>query len=210
MNPAYAPPPGLMCGRDLPRGLCPPRAAGPDVRRLALPPADRRGDRAGAGLPRHADLPEPRRRAAGDRRLRRQARRGIRRRGRQAIRELAKCPNVVVKLGGMAMRINGFGFHEKAEPPSSEALAAAWRPYVETCIEAFGAARCMFESNFPVDKGSYAYAPTGTPARSWPGRQRDGENRPVQRHRFTVLPAGIVRVSIESAARPLARRPFLK
>lgn len=77
----------------------------------------------------------------------------------RAIRELAQCPNVVVKLGGMAMRINGFDFHEKSEPPSSDALAPAWKPYVETCIEAFGAARCMFESNFPVDKGSYAYAP---------------------------------------------------
>jgi len=77
----------------------------------------------------------------------------------KSIRALAQCPNVVVKLGGMAMRINGFDFHEKAEPPTSATLAAAWRPYVETCIEAFGAARCMFESNFPVDKGSYAYAP---------------------------------------------------
>ena len=77
----------------------------------------------------------------------------------KSIRALAQCPNVVVKLGGMAMRINGFDFHEKADPPSSEALAAAWKPYVDTCIEAFGAARCMFESNFPVDKGSYAYAP---------------------------------------------------
>jgi L-fuconolactonase len=74
-----------------------------------------------------------------------------------AIRDLATCPNVVVKLGGMAMRINGFDFHERAEPPSSEDLAAAWKPYVDVCIEAFGANRCMFESNFPVDKGSYGY-----------------------------------------------------
>jgi L-fuconolactonase len=74
-----------------------------------------------------------------------------------SIRELAKCPNVHVKLGGLGMRINGFGFEEKAEPPSSETLAAAWRPYIETCIEAFGPARSMFESNFPVDKGSYSY-----------------------------------------------------
>jgi L-fuconolactonase len=74
-----------------------------------------------------------------------------------AIRDLASCPNVVVKVGGMAMRINGWDFHEKAEPPSSAELAAAWKPYVETCIEAFGASRCMFESNFPVDKGSYGY-----------------------------------------------------
>jgi predicted TIM-barrel fold metal-dependent hydrolase len=77
----------------------------------------------------------------------------------KSIRELAACPNVVVKLGGMAMRINGWDFHEKADPPSSETMAAAWKPYVDTCIEAFGANRCMFESNFPVDKGSYAYAP---------------------------------------------------
>lgn len=77
----------------------------------------------------------------------------------KSIRALAQCPNVVVKLGGMAMRINGFDFHEKADPPSSETLATAWKPYVEFCIEAFGASRCMFESNFPVDKGSYAYAP---------------------------------------------------
>ena len=56
------------------------------------------------------------------------------------------------------MPLTGFGFHEQPEPPSSERLAAAWRPYVETCIEAFGADRCMFESNFPVDKESYSYA----------------------------------------------------
>ena len=55
------------------------------------------------------------------------------------------------------MRMGGFGFHEKAQPPSSETLAATWRPYVETCIAAFGPSRCMFESNFPVDKGSYSY-----------------------------------------------------
>ena len=75
----------------------------------------------------------------------------------QSIGALSACPNVVVKLGGMAMRINGWDFHTKAEPPSSQELADAWKPYVETCIEAFGANRCMFESNFPVDKGSYGY-----------------------------------------------------
>ena len=75
----------------------------------------------------------------------------------KSIRDLATCPNVAVKLGGMAMRINGWDFHEKAEPPASETLAAAWKPYVDVCIDAFGANRCMFESNFPVDKGSYGY-----------------------------------------------------
>ncbi|HVH74268.1 MAG TPA: amidohydrolase family protein [Stellaceae bacterium] len=73
------------------------------------------------------------------------------------IREAAACPNLHVKLGGLGMRIFGFGFHERELPPSSEELAAAWRPYVETCIEAFGASRAMFESNFPVDKGSCGY-----------------------------------------------------
>jgi len=49
------------------------------------------------------------------------------------------------------------GLDEETEPPSSERLAAVCRPYVETCIEAFGASRAMFESNFPVDKASYSY-----------------------------------------------------
>ena len=74
-----------------------------------------------------------------------------------SIKKLAQCPNVMVKLGGIGMRINGYDFHEQAEPPSSETLAAAWKPYIDTCIKAFGASRCMFESNFPVDKGSYSY-----------------------------------------------------
>jgi predicted TIM-barrel fold metal-dependent hydrolase len=74
-----------------------------------------------------------------------------------SIKALAKCPNAFVKLGGLGMRLGGFGFNEPAQPPSSQQLADAWRPYVETCIEAFGTSRAMFESNFPVDKGSYAY-----------------------------------------------------
>ncbi len=76
---------------------------------------------------------------------------------RAKIRALASCPNVHVKLGGMGMKMFGFDFHQGALPPSSEQLAAAWRPYVEACIEAFGANRAMFESNFPVDKGSCSY-----------------------------------------------------
>ena len=74
-----------------------------------------------------------------------------------SIKALAACPNVYVKLGGLGMRMGGFGFHERPEPPSSEALANPWRPYIETCIDAFSPSRCMFESNFPVDKGSYSY-----------------------------------------------------
>jgi len=74
------------------------------------------------------------------------------------IRELAACPNVCVKLGGLGMRMFGFTVHTSELPPSSEDLAAAWRPYIETCIAAFGPERAMFESNFPVDKGSCGYA----------------------------------------------------
>jgi predicted TIM-barrel fold metal-dependent hydrolase len=72
--------------------------------------------------------------------------------------ELAVLPNTIVKLGGLAMYVTGFDFHRRAQPPGSGDLAEAWRPYVETCIEAFGADRCMFESNFPVDKGMCSYA----------------------------------------------------
>jgi len=71
--------------------------------------------------------------------------------------ELAAFPNLHMKLGGLAMNVNGFGYHHQPLPPSSGEMAAAWRPYVETVVEAFGPDRCMFESNFPVDKGSYSY-----------------------------------------------------
>ena len=77
---------------------------------------------------------------------------------KKAMQELATCPNVYVKLGGLGMRINGYDFAQHDAPPPSQRLADAWKPYIDTCIEAFGAARGMFESNFPVDKGSYGYA----------------------------------------------------
>jgi L-fuconolactonase len=75
-----------------------------------------------------------------------------------SMRELATCPNVFVKLGGFGMRLYGFDLASRARPASSQELADCWRPYVEGCIELFGAQRCMFESNFPVDKGSCSYA----------------------------------------------------
>jgi len=76
---------------------------------------------------------------------------------RKDIDALAQCPNVHCKLGGLGMVSVGFDFHERDEPPSSEDLALAWRPYIEHCIEAFGVNRCMFESNFPPDKQSCGY-----------------------------------------------------
>jgi predicted TIM-barrel fold metal-dependent hydrolase len=76
---------------------------------------------------------------------------------RADIQALSRCPNVYVKLGGLAMIVNAFDFHAAPLPPSSGEMATAWRPYVEACIEDFGANRCMFESNFPVDKGACSY-----------------------------------------------------
>ena len=71
--------------------------------------------------------------------------------------ELGRCANVRVKLSGLGMRVFGFGFGDRPQPPSSSDLAAAWAPYIEACIEIFGADRCMFGSNFPVDKGTCSY-----------------------------------------------------
>jgi predicted TIM-barrel fold metal-dependent hydrolase len=77
---------------------------------------------------------------------------------RDNIRTLAACPNVTVKLGGLAMPFCGFASFLSDPPASSEQLAREWKPYIETCIEAFGPKRAMFESNFPVDLGSCSYA----------------------------------------------------
>src|SRR5262245_3076261 len=76
---------------------------------------------------------------------------------RADIAELATCPNVTVKLGGIGMPVYGFGFDAQPEPPSSDALVAAWGQPITYVIEHFGADRCMFESNFPVDKMSCSY-----------------------------------------------------
>jgi len=76
---------------------------------------------------------------------------------RTSIKELATCRNVVAKLGGINMEVNGFGWHERSRPPGSQELCDATRPYYELTIEQFGVDRCMFESNFPVDKASCSY-----------------------------------------------------
>jgi len=76
---------------------------------------------------------------------------------KKLIGEFASLPNTYVKLGGLGMKITGFTFFENDQPPSSQDLEKAWRPYIETCIAAFGPERAMFESNFPVDKGMCSY-----------------------------------------------------
>jgi L-fuconolactonase len=74
-----------------------------------------------------------------------------------AIAQVARRPNVVVKLGALPIRLSGRSF-DRDMPPSSVEVAAVWRPYLETCIELFGPARCMFESNFPVQRRWCSYA----------------------------------------------------
>ena len=76
----------------------------------------------------------------------------------QGLKALARLPNTFLKIGGLGMRVSGFDFHARDLPPSSQDLAQAWRAFVEEAISIFSAGCCMFESNFPVDKGSYSYA----------------------------------------------------
>jgi L-fuconolactonase len=76
---------------------------------------------------------------------------------RAAILELGKCENVVVKLGGLAMHNCAMPEEGPAAGVGSEELARLWRPYIETCIEAFGPSRAMFESNYPVDRWGATY-----------------------------------------------------
>lgn len=76
---------------------------------------------------------------------------------KQAMQKLAALPNITIKLGGFGLKVMGHRYFESDLPPSSEQLARDWRPYIETLVDMFGADRCMFESNFPVDKGMYSY-----------------------------------------------------
>lgn len=76
---------------------------------------------------------------------------------RAALAPVAALPNTRVKIGGFGLAVFGWRYAEAPEPPHSEALAEDWRPWVETCLDLFGPARAMFESNFPVDKGQVGY-----------------------------------------------------
>jgi len=73
------------------------------------------------------------------------------------IADIARCENVVAKLGGLAMPDNGFGWHVAERPPTSDEFVTAQGRYYRHMIECFGADRCMFESNFPVDRMSLSY-----------------------------------------------------
>ena len=73
-----------------------------------------------------------------------------------AIIQVSRRQNVFVKLGALPIRMPSFG-GDRSVPPGSEEVAAAWRPWMETCIEAFGPTRSMYESNFPVQKRWCSY-----------------------------------------------------
>ena len=76
---------------------------------------------------------------------------------RSGIAAVAACPNVNIKLGGIGMPRTGFDWHDRTKPIGSEELAESMAPFMSYCIEQFGPNRCMFESNFPVDKVAYSY-----------------------------------------------------
>ncbi|KVQ62999.1 amidohydrolase family protein [Burkholderia territorii] len=78
---------------------------------------------------------------------------------RHKLHTLARHPNVVCKIGGFGMPFWGFGFEKRTDPVDSVELAAAWKPYVETAVEAFGVDRCLMESNFPPDGMSCGFVP---------------------------------------------------
>ena len=73
------------------------------------------------------------------------------------MKQLAQCPNVYVKIGGLGTAVFGYDFAARSTPPSSLELATAWRPWIEPTLALFGAERCMFESNFPVDRSAAGY-----------------------------------------------------
>jgi hypothetical protein len=142
--------------QNLPRGIWGVGSLRPVLRHLGIPSPDPRTRRYRSRISRYQNCPGRTRGAARKRSLPRQTQRGLSSLG--GIHQSARCAqNVYVKFGGLGQIINGLGFNEQAEPPSSEMLATAMRPYIETCIEAFGADRSMFASNFPVNKVSYSY-----------------------------------------------------
>lgn len=75
----------------------------------------------------------------------------------KGITGLSTCPNVMIKLGGFGSTRSGYDWHQRDVQPASAELANTMAPYFDFCIEKFGVRRCMFESNFPVDKASYSY-----------------------------------------------------
>jgi L-fuconolactonase len=98
-------------------------------------------------------------------------------RWRANIRTIGQCPNVSVKLGGLAMAFCQLPDRGPAAGLGSEDLAAMWRPYIETCIDAFGPGRAMFESNYPVDRWGASYPVLWNAFKRLTRGASDGEKR---------------------------------
>ncbi|SHN16543.1 amidohydrolase family protein [Roseibium suaedae] len=76
---------------------------------------------------------------------------------RKALQRLASLSNTRLKIGGFGLSVMGYRYADAPVPPQSSVLASDWAPYFSACLECFGPQRAMFESNFPVDKGQFAY-----------------------------------------------------
>jgi len=96
---------------------------------------------------------------------------------KRSLERVAANDNVVVKIGGLAMPRTGLSFASAAKPANSLELVERWTPYVRTCIELFSAERSMFESNFPVDKGSCNYVSVWNAFKRISGNYPDQERR---------------------------------
>jgi L-fuconolactonase len=108
------------------------------------------------------------------------------------VSELARCQNVVAKIGGINMPVNGFGWHKRPAPPTSDELVAATRDYYLHSIEVFGPKRCMFESNFPVDRLSCSYNVLWNAFKKLAAKFSDDEKADL----FQRTAAGVYRLNI--------------
>ena len=184
--------------RQFREGFARARAARPLVRRLALPPPAPRADGAGPRLPRAADRARPRRRAARDRPVRGQARGDLRRLARD-IRELATCPNVLRQARRprhARLRLRTSTTRARRRPPRSWPTPGG--PTSRPASRRSGPTRCMFESNFPVDKGTCSYARLLERLQAPRLRRlRHREGRPLPRHRQAVLSVGLARFLLD-------------
>jgi L-fuconolactonase len=117
---------------------------------------------------------------------------------RRDIAEVASCPNVVLKVGGIQMPVNGFGWHERDTPPTSDELLAVNTPWYEHAIEQFGPDRCMFESNFPVDRASCSYTVLWNQFKKLTGTFTPGERLAM----FHDTAARAYRISLASELEP--------
>ena len=118
---------------------------------------------------------------------------------KQDITAGAAHPNVVVKLGGIQKPITGLGWHERETPPTSDELLETNRRWYEHAIEEFGPRRCMFESNFPVDRAACSYTVLWNQFKKLSAGFPDDERRAM----FHDTAARIYRLPLAAEASPI-------